>query len=95
MQVLCIPSLDEESVSLYLPTLDELTRQSTFSSVSLCSSKSYTLNKSKADHDSYYTILYVCGTIVGVAGLVFIGLHFFPMFEPPSYVVIPCYGGGS
>jgi len=44
---------------------------------------------SKADDNSYYTILYVCGTIVGVAGLIFIALHFFPMFEPPSYVSIP------
>jgi len=46
-----------------------------------------TCNHKNADGDSYYTILYVCGTIVGVAGLIFIGLHFFPMFEPPSYVL--------
>lgn len=34
--------------------------------------------------DSYYTILYVCGTIVGAAGLAYVALHFVPMFEAPS-----------
>ena len=33
---------------------------------------------------SYYTILYVCGTLVGFAGLAYIALHFVPMVEPPS-----------
>lgn len=33
---------------------------------------------------SYYTILYVCGTLVGFAGLAFIALHFVPVVEPPS-----------
>jgi len=38
----------------------------------------------KAYTYSYYTLLYVCGTIVGFAGVAFIGLNFFPIFEAPS-----------
>ena len=33
---------------------------------------------------SYYTILYVCGAVVGIVGLAYIALNFFPMFEAPS-----------
>ena len=33
---------------------------------------------------SYYTILYVCGAVVGFVGIAYIALNFFPMFEAPS-----------
>jgi hypothetical protein len=36
------------------------------------------------DEDSYYTILYICGSIVGLIGAIYVALHFFPMVEPPS-----------
>lgn len=32
---------------------------------------------------NYYTILYVCGSVVGFIGLVYIGLNFVNLFEPP------------
>ncbi|EIW70201.1 hypothetical protein M231_01642 [Tremella mesenterica] len=38
---------------------------------------------------NYYTLLYVCGTIVGAIGLAFVGLNFIPMFEPPSTMQPP------
>jgi hypothetical protein len=36
---------------------------------------------------SYYTVLYIAGSVVGFVGLVYIGLHFMPVIEPPSYVL--------
>lgn len=33
---------------------------------------------------SYYIILYISGSVVGFAGLVYIALHFLPVIEPPS-----------
>ncbi|WVQ78466.1 hypothetical protein IAT38_000552 [Cryptococcus sp. DSM 104549] len=38
---------------------------------------------------NYYTILYICGTVVGVVGLAYIGLHFVPAIEPPSTMQAP------
>ncbi|KAK1925088.1 Golgi apparatus membrane protein TVP15 [Papiliotrema laurentii] len=38
---------------------------------------------------NYYTILYVCGSIVGLAGIAYIALHFVPMVEPPSTMQPP------
>ncbi|KAL7424210.1 hypothetical protein Q5752_001796 [Cryptotrichosporon argae] len=38
---------------------------------------------------NYYTILYVCGTIVGTAGLAYIVLHFLKIVEPPSTMQQP------
>lgn len=32
---------------------------------------------------NYYTILYVCGTIVAFVGVVYIALHFLNVVEPP------------
>jgi hypothetical protein len=32
---------------------------------------------------NFYTILYVCGSIVGFVGLVFIALHFIPAIDTP------------
>jgi hypothetical protein len=39
---------------------------------------------------SYYTVLYIAGSVVGFVGLVYIGLHFMPMIEPPSSVDSLC-----
>ncbi|KAJ9096817.1 hypothetical protein QFC21_005088 [Naganishia friedmannii] len=33
---------------------------------------------------NYYTLLYISGSVVAACGLVYIGLHFMPMVEPPS-----------
>ncbi|RSH93893.1 Late Golgi vesicles protein [Saitozyma podzolica] len=38
---------------------------------------------------NYYTILYVCGSIVGFAGLVYIALNFVPLVEAPSTMQAP------
>ncbi|KAI9637952.1 Golgi apparatus membrane protein TVP15 [Dioszegia hungarica] len=38
---------------------------------------------------NYYTILYICGSILGLVGLVYIGLHFVPIVEPPSTMQAP------
>ncbi|GFZ45801.1 hypothetical protein JCM24511_03531 [Saitozyma sp. JCM 24511] len=38
---------------------------------------------------NYYTILYVCGSIVGFAGLVYIVLNFVPLVEAPSTMQAP------
>ncbi|ORY29959.1 Golgi apparatus membrane protein TVP15 [Naematelia encephala] len=38
---------------------------------------------------NYYTILYICGTVVGVVGIAYIALNFFPVFEPPSTMKAP------
>ncbi|WVR05362.1 hypothetical protein IAU60_002376 [Kwoniella sp. DSM 27419] len=38
---------------------------------------------------NYYTILYICGTVVGAVGLAYIVLNFVPMFEPPSTMQAP------
>ncbi|WWD16151.1 hypothetical protein CI109_100576 [Kwoniella shandongensis] len=38
---------------------------------------------------NYYTILYVCGSVVGLVGLAYIGLHFVPAIEPPSTMQAP------
>ncbi len=32
---------------------------------------------------NFYTILYVCGSIVGFVGLVFVALHFIPAIDTP------------
>lgn len=38
---------------------------------------------------NYYVILYVCGTAVAVVGLVYIALHFWAPFHPPSTMKPP------
>ncbi|KAL0254122.1 hypothetical protein I308_101502 [Cryptococcus tetragattii IND107] len=38
---------------------------------------------------NYYTLLYICGTIVGAVGLAFIALHFVHMVEAPSTMQPP------
>ncbi|WWC60884.1 uncharacterized protein I303_103460 [Kwoniella dejecticola CBS 10117] len=38
---------------------------------------------------NYYTILYICGTVVGVVGLAYIALNFLQMFEAPSTMQPP------
>ncbi|WWC69234.1 uncharacterized protein I206_103171 [Kwoniella pini CBS 10737] len=38
---------------------------------------------------SYYTILYICGSVVGFVGLAYIALNFLQMFEPPSTMQPP------
>ncbi|KAK4687756.1 hypothetical protein P7C73_g2364, partial [Tremellales sp. Uapishka_1] len=38
---------------------------------------------------NFYTILYICGTVVAVVGLAFIGLSFVPVFEAPSTMQPP------
>ncbi|EJT50840.1 hypothetical protein A1Q1_07990 [Trichosporon asahii var. asahii CBS 2479] len=38
---------------------------------------------------NYYVILYVCGTAVAVVGLVYIALHFWAPFDPPSTMKPP------
>ncbi|ORX33795.1 Golgi apparatus membrane protein TVP15 [Kockovaella imperatae] len=38
---------------------------------------------------NYYTILYICGTLVGAVGVAYIVLHFFRMVEPPSTMQAP------
>jgi len=32
---------------------------------------------------NYYTILYVCGSAVGLVGVIYIALNFLHLFEPP------------
>lgn len=43
-----------------------------------------TVQRDVTSDGSYYTILYVCGTIAGVIGLAYIALNFVPVVEPPS-----------
>ncbi|KAK8869587.1 hypothetical protein IAR55_000154 [Kwoniella newhampshirensis] len=38
---------------------------------------------------NYYTILYVCGAVVGLVGLAYVGLHFVPAIDPPSTMQAP------
>lgn len=38
---------------------------------------------------NYYVLLYVCGTAVAVVGLVYIALHFWAPFDPPSTMKPP------
>ncbi|ODO10898.1 hypothetical protein I350_01497 [Cryptococcus amylolentus CBS 6273] len=38
---------------------------------------------------NYYTILYVCGTVVGVVGAAYIALNFVPAVDAPSTMQAP------
>ncbi|KAJ9108672.1 hypothetical protein QFC20_003371 [Naganishia adeliensis] len=38
---------------------------------------------------NYYLVLYIAGSVVGFVGLVYIGLHFMPVIEPPSTMQAP------
>jgi len=43
---------------------------------------------------NHYTLLYISGSVVGFAGIVFFVLEFLPMFQPPASMAPPNGGGG-
>lgn len=37
---------------------------------------------------NYYVLLYVCGSVVGLVGVIYVALNFLHLLEPPRFVSI-------